>query len=79
MVEKVYTVKEIAQILHTNVAYVYELIKAGLMNFLKLGAYKVRESELNRFIAWAEGKDVTDPEHPVLLDERQFKRKERYI
>ena len=67
MIEKVYTAKEVAEMLHTNIAYVHRLRKSGLLKFLKLGAYKVRESELARFIAWAEGKDVTNPENPVEL------------
>jgi len=37
-----YTVKEVSELLHTNQAYVYSLIKAGQLPVLKLGSYKVR-------------------------------------
>ena len=35
-----YTVKEVAALLKTNVDYVHKLRKAGLLPFLKLGQYK---------------------------------------
>lgn len=56
-----YTVKEVSEILKTNCDYVHSLRKAGLMKFIKLGHYKVREQELERFLAAYEGMDVTDP------------------
>ena len=57
----VYTVKEVAALLKTNVDYVHRLRKAGLLPFLKLGQYKVRKQALERFLAEYEGKDLTDP------------------
>ena len=56
-----YTVKEVSELLHTNQAYVYSLIKAGLLPVLKLGSYKVRKESLNRFLSEFEGKDLTNP------------------
>lgn len=56
-----YTVKETAAILKTNQDYVHSLRKAGVLKFIKLGQYKVRKQELERFLAEYEGKDVTDP------------------
>ncbi len=56
-----YTVKEVAQILHTNVSYVYDLIKSGHLPALKLGSYKVRNRTLETFLNEYEGKDLTDP------------------
>lgn len=61
MTEMVYTVKETAEILKTNVNYVHELRKNGLLPFLKLGSYKVRKSALEEFLAKYEGYDLTDP------------------
>lgn len=61
--EMLFNVKEVSQILGCNVAYVHRLRKAGLIRFMKLGSFKVRKSELERFLADAEGKDLTDPEH----------------
>lgn len=58
-----YTVKEVSQLIHTNQAYVYSLIKSGLLPVLKLGSYKIRKEALDRFLAEYEGKDLTDPFH----------------
>lgn len=56
-----YTVKEVAEKLKTNVDYVHKLRKAGLLPFLKLGQYKVRHEALCEFLKSCEGKDLTDP------------------
>lgn len=56
-----YTVKEVSQLIHTNQAYVYSLIKARLLPTLKLGSYKIRKETLERFLAEYEGKDLTNP------------------
>lgn len=56
-----YTMPEVAQILHTNIGYAHDLRKAGLLHCMKLGSYKVRRSELIRFLKDCEGKDVSDP------------------
>lgn len=64
-----FTVKETAEILKCNVDYVHKLRKSGLLKFMKLGSFKVRKEELERFLREAEGYDLTDPEHPVKLEE----------
>lgn len=56
-----YTVKEVAVLLKTNVDYVHKLRKAGLLPFLKLGQYKVRKEALIEFLSRYEGKDLTNP------------------
>ena len=56
-----YTVKQVSELIHTNQAYVYTLIKAGLLPALKLGSYKVRKAALNYFLLNHEGQDLTDP------------------
>ena len=48
--EMLYTVGEVAKILKTNVNYVYELRKAGLLRFMKLGTLKCRRSTLEAFL-----------------------------
>ena len=58
-----YTVKEVSQLIHTNQAYVYSLIKAGLLPVLKLGSYKIRTEALDKVLTEYEGKDLTDPYH----------------
>lgn len=56
-----YTAKEVAQLLKTNVDYVHKLRKSGLLPFLKLGQYKVRKQALIDFLSRYEGKDLTNP------------------
>lgn len=53
------TVAEVAEILHTNRGYVYDLIKQGLLPALKLGSLKVRKEALLKFLEENEGKDVS--------------------
>lgn len=57
-----YTMKEVSEILKTNVTYVHKLRKAGLLPCIKLGTYKVRKEALEGFLARYEGCDLTDPE-----------------
>ena len=61
MEDMLYTVQEVAQILKTNVDYVYKLQRAGLLKFLKLGRLKCRKSALEDFLERYEGCDITDP------------------
>ena len=63
-----YTVKEVSELLHTNPAYVYSLIKAGLLPVLKLGSYKIRKNTLDEFLQKFEGLDLTDPKNPKNID-----------
>ena len=37
-----YTVKEVAEFLKTNIDYVHKLRKSGLLPFLKIGQYKLK-------------------------------------
>lgn len=59
--EMLYTVNEVAKILKTNVNYVYDLRKAGLLRFMKLGSLKCRRSTLETFLEKNDGKDLTNP------------------
>ena len=56
-----YTVKEVAQLLKTNIDYVHKLRKSRLLPFLKIGQYKVRKQSLELFLEQYEGTDLTDP------------------
>ena len=56
-----YTAKEVAQLLKTNVDYVHKLRKSGLLPFLKLGQYKVRKQAIIDFLSRYDGKDLTNP------------------
>ena len=61
MEDVLYTVSEVAKLIKTNPAYVYQLIKAGLLPVLKLGSMKIRKAALEEFLQRYEGKDLTDP------------------
>ena len=71
MEEILYTASEVAELIKCNVGYVHRLRKAGL---IKLGQYKVRKQELERFLRDSEGLDLTEPEQvrrlEPILDER---------
>lgn len=64
-----YTVKECSKILKCSIPFVHQLRKAGLIRFMKLGSYKCRKEEIQRFLAEMEGKDVTDPFNVKELDD----------
>lgn len=57
----VYTAKEVASILKTNVDYIHQLRKAGILKFIKLGQYKVRQETLISFLEKYDGFDLTNP------------------
>lgn len=61
MEDMVLTVQEVADILKTNVDYVYKLHRAGILKFLKLGRLKCRKATLEEFLEKYDGMDVTDP------------------
>ena len=56
------TMKEVSEVLKTNVTYVHRLRKAGLLPCIKLGTYKVRKEALEKFLQKYEGYDLTVPE-----------------
>jgi len=62
-----FTVKEVSELIHTNQAYVYALIKTGLLPALKLGSYKIRREALTRFLKENEGMDLTNPQNISVL------------
>lgn len=59
--DMLFTIKEVSQILKTNVDYIHKLRKAKVLPFLKLGQYKVRKEALSTFLEQYEGKDITNP------------------
>ena len=60
MDKMLYTVKQVAGIMHSNTNDVYALIRRGLLPAMKLGCYNVRAESLEKFLAESEGKDLTD-------------------
>ena len=56
----IYTVQEVASILHSSPNYIYELIRKGYLPAIKLGSLKVLKTTLERFLIQNEGKDLSD-------------------
>ncbi|KYG88828.1 transcriptional regulator [[Bacillus] sp. KCTC 13219] len=61
-------VKDVAQRLKCNRNKVYELIKSGALQGLKLGRMKVSTIELDNFMNRNAGKDLTDPYNITALE-----------
>ncbi|NFH89140.1 MULTISPECIES: helix-turn-helix domain-containing protein [unclassified Clostridium] len=60
MEDILFTVKEASKLLKTDEPTVRKLIEKGILRALKLGRLKVRKVEIERFLGWAEGKDLND-------------------
>lgn len=60
MEDILFTVKEASQLLKTDEPTIRRLMSKGLLKGLKLGRLKVRKVEIERFLSWAEGKDLND-------------------
>lgn len=56
----VYTVQEVAKILHSSPNYIYQLIYKGYLPAIKLRSMKVLKSSLERFLIQNEGKDLSN-------------------
>ena len=56
----IYTVQEVASILHSSPNYIYELIRKGYLPAIKLGSLKVLKQSLEKFLIQNEGKDLSD-------------------
>lgn len=61
MEDMLYTVPEVAEILKTNVDFVYKLQRAGKLRFMKIGRLKCRKSTLEEFLETYDGCDISDP------------------
>ncbi len=59
----IYTVKEVATILHSSPNYVYELIKKGYLPVIKLGSIKILKTTLETFLLENQGNDLSDLEN----------------
>ena len=56
----IYTVQEVAKILHSSPNYIYTLIEKGYLHALKLGSTKILKSTLEKFLIENEGNDLSD-------------------
>lgn len=60
---RLYTIKEVSELLGVNRNSVYDLIKFGHIQALKLGSMKVSSFELDDFMKRNAGKDFSDLEN----------------
>ena len=56
----IYTVQEVATILHSSPNYIYSLINKGYLPAIKLGSLKVLKTTLEKFLILNEGNDLSD-------------------
>lgn len=70
MEDILYTVPQVAELIHTNQNYVGALINSGILPYLKMGHRKIRKSALDNFLEKWEGWDLTDPYNPVKVGEQ---------
>lgn len=56
----IYTVQEVASLLHSSPNYIYSLIEKGFLPALKLGSIKVLKTSLEKFLIDNEGRDLSD-------------------
>ncbi|HOB26202.1 MAG TPA: helix-turn-helix domain-containing protein [Bacilli bacterium] len=56
----IYTVQEVATILHSSPNYIYDLINKGYLPAIKLGSIKVIKTSLEKFLIQNEGNDLSD-------------------
>lgn len=56
----IYTVQEVATLLHSSPNYIYLLIEKGFLPALKLGSIKILKTSLEKFLIDNEGQDLSD-------------------
>lgn len=56
----IYTVQEVATILHSSPNYIYSLISKGYLPAIKLGSLKILKTTLENFLIINEGNDLSD-------------------
>ena len=64
----IYTVQEVAKIIHTSPNYVYKLIEKGYIPAIKLGSIKILKTTLEQFLVENQGKDFTNLDLITRLD-----------
>ncbi len=64
----IYTVKEVAKLLHCSPNYIYGLIEKGYLPAIKLGSIKVLKESLDKFLIENQGNDLSDINNIKKLD-----------
>ena len=55
-----YTIQEVANLLHTSPNYVYELVNSGKLKTIKIRSLKVLKDTLLEFLKRYEGMDISN-------------------
>lgn len=63
----VYTIKQVATMLHTSPNRVYELVYSGKLKAIKIGSLKILKSTLLEFLTEYNGKDVENLNTTVFI------------
>ena len=66
-------VQDVARTLNVSVNYANMLVQRGVIPGLRMNGMKVRRRALEEWMAAMEGKDLTDPAHPVPLQRKAEK------
>lgn len=75
MTDELMNMTQLAKYLGVRCSYAYDLIRSGLIqSFLIGGGRKVRRKEVERFLVWAEGKDLSDPYNVKDLEKEDARR-----
>ena len=56
----IYTVPEVAKLLHSSPNYIYLLIEKGKLPAIKLGSLKILKTSLEKFLTDNEGQDLSN-------------------
>lgn len=65
--ETLYSLPQVAKILHASPTYVRNLVRSGALRGIRLGEIKVTASELQNFLVRNTGNDLSDPYNIVPL------------
>lgn len=69
--EMLYSVPQVAKIIHTSPAFVRKLIRSGALRAIRLGEVKVLASELEDFLIRNNGMDLSDPYNIIPLSDKE--------
>lgn len=67
----VYTVQEVAKILHSSPNYIYQLIYKNYLPAIKLGSIKILKTSLEKFLVINEGNDLSNLDQIRKLNENE--------
>lgn len=58
--EILYTLRDVASLLHTSPNYIYNLVRSGKLKAIKIGSLKILKTTLLEFLEEYNGKDVEE-------------------